>query len=392
MQSNLQLTTASVISIILYSLCFALLLKLILNSDKILSRVKSELLLLFLLAPIIKIIVPIEIIPWTKNIDVPYLLPDLVKYANLQLATIREHDITVWDVIMLALGLGMLFVLVKTMVSYIVFRRYVDMLPVVDNPLAYQILDRLGEEKGKKFLVELKWTSENASASIGGVFKPYILLPKGEMSAEELESVLRHELAHYLYGDLLIRISWCFIKIVCWWNPAVYVLDKQFEKLLEIRADENAIKNTNEEKSKNYLKALVNLSREKKVSEKGSQFCAFFQEDYGIAPQRRVKIMLARYDVSKMGVVISNLIILSTVLMLTIAMNVFIFEPKSVIPEEYERTKMVTSSEYFLVKNADGTFDMYMNGVFCATVKTDMGSDMTIYESLEEALEYEGYK
>ncbi|MBQ8730966.1 MAG: hypothetical protein IJY81_07295, partial [Lachnospiraceae bacterium] len=187
-------------------------------------------------------------------------------------------------------------------------------------------------------------------------------------------------------------ISWCFIKIVCWWNPAVYVLDKQFEKLLEIRADENAIKNTNEEKSKNYLKALVNLSREKKVSEKGSQFCAFFQEDYGIAPQRRVKIMLARYDVSKMGVVISNLIILSTVLMLTIAMNVFIFEPKSVIPEEYERTKMVTSSEYFLVKNADGTFDMYMNGVFCATVKTDMGSDMTIYESLEEALEYEGYK
>ena len=391
MQSILQLTVSSVISIILYSLCFALLLKLILDSDKILSRVKYELLLLFLLAPIIKIIIPIEILPWTKNVVVPYLLPDLLKCANYKLVTIEGNDFTVWNAVMLALVLGMLIVLIKTIVSYISFRHYVDMLPKVDNPLVYQILERLQEEKEKKTLVELKWTNESASASIGGARKPYILLPKTELSEAEWESILRHELAHYYHGDLLIRMGWCFIKIICWWNPAVYVLDRQFEKLLEIRADENAIKSTNEEKNQSYLEALVNLSRENKISEKGSEFCAFFQEDYGIAPQRRVKLMLARDDVSKASVLLSNLITLSTVLVLTVAMNVFIFEPKSKIPEDYERTKVVTSSEYFLVRNADGTFDMYMNGVFCATVKTDMGSDMAIYDSLEEALKNEGY-
>jgi len=391
MQSILQLTVSSVISIILYSLCFALLLKLILDSDKILSRVKYELLLLFLLAPIIKIIIPIEILPWTKNVVVPYLLPDLLKCANYKLVTIEGNDFTVWNAVMLALVLGMLIVLIKTIVSYISFRHYVDMLPKVDNPLVYQILERLQEEKEKKTLVELKWTNESASASIGGALKPYILLPKTELSEAEWESILRHELAHYYHGDLLIRMGWCFIKIICWWNPAVYVLDRQFEKLLEIRADENAIKSTNEEKNQSYLEALVNLSRENKISEKGSEFCAFFQEDYGIAPQRRVKLMLARDDVSKASVLLSNLITLSAVLVLTVAMNVFIFEPKSKIPENYERTKVVTSSEYFLVRNADGTFDMYMNGVFCATVKTDMGSDMAIYDSLEEALRNEGY-
>lgn len=391
MQSILQLTVSSVISIILYSFCFVLLLKLILDSDKILSRVKYELLLLFLLAPIIKIIIPVEILPWTKNVDVPYLLPGLVKGANYKLMTIGGNDLTVWNLVMLVLLLGMLTVLLKTIISYVSFRRYVDMLPKVDNPQIYQILERLQEEAGKKTFIELKWTNESASASISGVFKPYILLPKTELSMTEWECILRHELAHSLHGDLLIRMGWCLIRIVCWWNPAVYILDRQFERLLEIRADENATKNINDAKNSDYLKALISLSRENRISEEDSEFCAYFQEKYGIAPQRRVKLMLARDGVSKNGVVLSNLITLSAVLVLTVAMNVFIFEPRCEIPEDYERTKTVTCSEYFLVRNAEGTYDMYMNGVFCATVQSDMGSDMAIYDSLEEALKNEGY-
>ena len=50
---------------------------------------------------------------------------------------------------------------------------------------------------------------------------------------------------------------------------------------------------------------------------------------------------------------------------------------------------MVTEDNYFLIKNSKGTYDMYMDGIYCATIEETLGSRMKVYESLEEARKYE---
>lgn len=387
--TNFQLTITSVISIILFSFCFALFLAVMLRNDKLLSRVKYELLLLCLAAPIIKILIPVEILPWTHNINVHYVLPQIVIFINKKIAIIGERKITIWDMVLAFLFVGTIVCAVRVVVSYLVFKREVEKLPEVDNPNIYKLMDGILAEQGEKAAISLKWTSGAVTPRIFGVLKPYILIPKIEMSETELESVLRHEIAHHLHGDLVLRWCWILIKIICWWNPAVYILDGQFEKLLEIRADENAVKNQRIKVETDYMQTLVVLSTEA-AGKKSSEFCASYQEKKGISAKRRVKIMLDRSTRKRGSFLAVNMMAAICVALLAVGMNCFIFEPISRDTDDgYAEGPMASEDNSFWIKNQDGTYDMYFDGKYRTTLDDTYGSDLPIYDSLEEALKYE---
>ena len=392
MQAILQLTITSVISMLLFSLCFAALLDVILKFDKLLCKIRYELLFVCMIVPIIKMIIPMEVLPWTHNITVPYILPEAVRFMNKEII-IAGTKITLWSLVLGVLALGALVNAVRVIYSYGRFKQYVKMLPNVEDSDIYELVEKILAEKGKKASIILKWIGKEKSAKIGGFLQPYILMPNREYSGAQLESILRHEIAHYVKGDMLIRLGWIIIKIICWWNPAIYMLDMQFEKLLEIRADENAIKDVHNDVSCDYMETLINAAKETN-KEEGAEYCISFLKEEGISLKRRVKLMLDREEKTRSSFFLINFVSTACIIALTIAMNVFIFEPRGKLPEveNFVGSKVVTSSEYFLVRNADGTFNMYMNGTYCATVREDGRSNMSVYESLEEALRYEEIK
>lgn len=386
----MQLTVTSVMSMVFFSLCFAVLLEVILRCDKLLVRIKYELLLACMVVPVLKIIVPTEVLAWTHNVLVTRALPDIVKAVNKDAVVIAGSKITFWNLVLAVMLAGALIKAVVVMCSYLLFRRFVNKAPIVEDVRAEMLVKKIVGEQKRDVKIVLKRTKEGESPRISGFLHPCILLPDEKYSEMELECILRHEIAHWMCGDMIIRLGWIMIKILCWWNPAVYILDNQFEQLLEIRADENAVKTLNNDSGCDYMETLVKVANGVKVQGKGNNYCASFREKRGIPVQRRVKLMLGRDGLSCVSVLISNLAGAACLISLAVVMNVVIFEPKGETPvvENYEGSKTVTSSDYFLVKNADGTFDMYMGGVYCATVKTDLGSDMGIYNSLEEAMEY----
>ncbi len=390
MQAILQLTLTSVISMLLFSLCFAALLEVILRFDKLLCKIKYELLFVCMIAPVIKMIIPMEVLPWTHNVTVPYILPEAVRFINKEIIIIAGTKITLWSLVLGVLALGALVNAIRVIYSYVCFKRYVNMLPKVDDSSVYKLVEKILAEKGKNTSITLKWIGRENSPKIGGFLRPYILIPKKEYSRAELESILRHEIAHYVKGDMLIRLGWIIIKIICWWNPVVYMLDIQFEKLLEVRADENAVKNVHNNVSCDYMETLISAAQGTNKKEESAKYCVSFLKDEGVSLNRRVKLMLDRGE-KKRGFFIINFVSTACIIALTVAMNIFIFEPRGKLPEveNFEGSTVVTNSEYFLVRNADGTFNMYMNGTYCATVRADMRSNMAVYESLEEALRYE---
>lgn len=390
---NYQMTVTSIFSIMLFNFCFVILLAIVLENKKLLSKVKYELLMVCMFVPVIKILVPMELLPWTKNVNVPYVLPEIVKFINKKLAVIGGHEITVWSLVLCILAAGILVNGCWMVISYASFRHDLKLLCKVEDPEVYETANEILSEQGKKISIDFRWIGEGEIAKVTGLRKPIIMLPKKDMSKEELESVLRHEIAHYLHGDLWIRMGWVLIRIVCWWNPAVYILDRQFEQLIEIRADKNAIKNVDVETSNYYMETIVKVTQDLMKhcnSAENGKFSASFKEKRGLTARDRILLILGREKGSRWSHMLANLVTMTCIILLTIAMNVFIFEPKGKLPDEnYEKTEMLSGENGFLIENEDGTYDLYYQGRYCISVDDDLGSNMPIYKSLEEALKYE---
>ncbi len=388
MSTYLQLSFTSIGSIVVFSMCFALMLAIVMKSDRILSKVKYELLLLCLVAPIMRFLIPVEVLTWTQNINISYVLPQITAFLYKNVV-IGEYTRTRWQFAWSVITLISVVSVLCTAIGYVRVRWMVNGLQTADSKTINKLVDRILKEKGKHTKITVKWANMTQSPLVFGVIHPTILMPKAELSERELENVLRHELAHCFAGDLLIRLGWKLIKAFCWWNPAVYWIDSQLERLLEIRADENATVGRADQQQDEYMKTLVEMSKYQSVKE-ASIYGTAFQEKQGLSSKRRINIILSRIERGGVDFAITNVTLSALLIILTIAMNCLIFEPVNrQIEPESDYSTMVTEENCFLIRNAEGTYDMYYNGIHCATLESSEGTRLVIYNSLEEALEHE---
>ena len=93
-----------------------------------------------------------------------------------------------------------------------------------------------------------------------GYFKPIILFPLGainQLSQQEVEAVLAHELAHIYRNDYLLNIIQSFIEIIFYYHPAVWWISANIRTERENCCDDIAVKICGS--SITYVKALVTL-------------------------------------------------------------------------------------------------------------------------------------
>ncbi|MCP3932360.1 MAG: M56 family metallopeptidase [Bacteroidetes bacterium] len=93
-----------------------------------------------------------------------------------------------------------------------------------------------------------------------GYLKPVILLPVGavnQLSTEQVEVILAHELAHIHRKDYLLNIIQSFIETLLYFNPAVWWISATIRTERENCCDDTAIAICGN--SLAYAKALVNL-------------------------------------------------------------------------------------------------------------------------------------
>ncbi len=379
----------------MFSMLFAILLVVVMKSDKLLGKVKYELLLICMAAPVMKILIPIEHLPLTWNVNVPHVLPKVTIFLSKIVFSVGDRAIRLWHVILIAVLLSSLLNTIRVLLSYRLFLLEKTGLPEVRDGKVYELLNTVLSQKGKAVNFKLRWTGEEDTPAVYGLFRPTILLPKRELSETELICVLEHEVAHFLHGDLVIRFLWILIKSFCYWNPAVYILDNQFEKILEIRADENALKGKAVTFRKQYMETIVALSTE--LPKKGKSFSATFYKGSGLPARKRIEIIHHRTKRTTGEVIGINLVTSCSLILLAVAMNCLIFEPRGEVPEGannevYVSVEEATANNNFFIKNENGTYDMYVDGIYRTTLDSTLGSRIPVYENKEEALKYEEIK
>lgn len=91
-----------------------------------------------------------------------------------------------------------------------------------------------------------------------GYFKPLILIPIGllnNLSREEVEAIISHELAHVKRRDYLVNILQSFMELLFFFNPAVLWISRLIREERESCCDDLAVLNTNNKAG--YIRALV---------------------------------------------------------------------------------------------------------------------------------------
>ncbi len=142
-------------------------------------------------------------------------------------------------------SMAYLFLLIIPVTKYIRNYRYVRVVrsvglskPSIDWRM---FVKRISEQMGIQKTVKL-WVSEMISSPVTvGFLKPIILIPVAainNLSTQQLEAVLLHELAHIRRADYLFNLVITFIRTILYFNPFVLLFSKLIEREREKSCDE----------------------------------------------------------------------------------------------------------------------------------------------------------
>ena len=98
-----------------------------------------------------------------------------------------------------------------------------------------------------------------ASPFITGIFRPMLILPKTELSEEQLHNILRHEMTHFKRHDILYKWFAEFVKCIHWFNPIVWYVSKQIAAECEISCDMSVTKNMTGSEEMSYVSTILSL-------------------------------------------------------------------------------------------------------------------------------------
>lgn len=127
----------------------------------------------------------------------------------------------------------------------------------------------LKEEYGiRRHVLLYQGDSEDSSMTFG-MIRPVIICSK-EIGSLEAELLTRHELVHIRRLDACWKILMECVTYLHWWNPVMWKLNREIDRVCEMSCDETAMFGRTEEEVKRYLLLLIEESQMKKEPAKVS--------------------------------------------------------------------------------------------------------------------------
>ena len=236
-----------------------------------LRRVGAPVLVVFYLLSVGRMVLPVEF-PFSREVPLRSWFSTAV-----QAVCIEEHQLVDfgWTWAQAACvcwaAVGIILLLWFSFRYWRAVRRMTQSL--ARDPLAEEILQSIRKESKRSLKVQV-FRSERASTPMGvGIFRRKIILPCGEIPAQELEYILRHEYTHFLHGDLWVKLLTQVYCCLFWWNPLVYLLRRDLPQILEIRCDMAVTRDYTVSQKAEYLQTIVNsLKRMGKERDTSRQF------------------------------------------------------------------------------------------------------------------------
>lgn len=146
--------------------------------------------------------------------------------------------------------------------SYLLYRRQVMVYGQSSRELS-SLCRSLSKELGISRPVPVRTYAKAGSPMVIGFFRPILVLPDMDYRQEALEFILRHELIHLKRHDIFWKLLFVAANALHWFNPIIYLMQKEAVVDMELSCDEQVIRHAGFENRKAYTETLLStLSRQ----------------------------------------------------------------------------------------------------------------------------------
>lgn len=169
-------------------------------------------------------------------------------------------DITMLDIVTLVWIIGSLIFIFVHLISYSHYKRQVlkNGKMIKETRILSQIF-RLRRELHISRTVCVMEYDEAESPMIIGFIKPVLVLPKEQYNSEDLFFILKHELVHFKRGDVYLKLLFVTANAVHWFNPIIWIMQKEAVIDMELSCDERVTQGTSFALRKAYTETLFSM-------------------------------------------------------------------------------------------------------------------------------------
>lgn len=169
-------------------------------------------------------------------------------------------DITMLDIVTLVWIIGSLIFISVHLISYSHYKRQVlkNGKMIKETRILSQIF-RLRRELHISRTVCVMEYDEAESPMIIGFIKPVLVLPKEQYNSEDLFFILKHELVHFKRGDVYLKLLFVTANAVHWFNPIIWIMQKEAVIDMELSCDERVTQGTSFALRKAYTETLFSM-------------------------------------------------------------------------------------------------------------------------------------
>ena len=299
--------------------------------------------------------IPVEF-PFTKTVLLAKLYPPIIWFFRLELLNFASYTIHTYDVLLLIWGIGFIYRIHRLWQQYKTFTAALHSLPV-NIPLLNRckkiLCYEFSADDSPKKIVILQ-SCYISSPFITGFFKPVIVLPDIDFTDNELRYILSHEVQHFKFRDMFLKLNIEIIASLFWWNPVIHLLKHQVNNLLELRVDTAISINWSTQQKVDYLQCLANIY-ERSSNQKYQQLVIGFSKE-------NRDFILVRADslfYKKKTLCHSVTFAMLSLVWVLISFSL-VFEPYSISPDVEKNTFALTDDCYIML-DSDGQYYLYMD-------------------------------
>jgi len=374
--------TISVFSVIMSIVCSSIILFaasfLVSHSGK----VRWGLIFLILGLGFTRLLLPVEI-RVAREVREDTIYPQLYALAQKEWFA----GLTIGEMLLIIWGIGLLVLFFVFLKNVKEIREVTERsVPAVAGDRLFELCEKAKAELGYAGKVRVAVTREMDTAVSVGVFAPNILIPKETLEFEdpELCGVLKHELTHYLRGDIGKQRLLNGMQCLFWWNPVVHYLKGCMENMMELECDEKACSGMTEEDRRAYLRAITKTLRAGK--QKRPKLGMGYWKNTPVAFLKR-RFQEVLHPVERYSN--ATTYFLAAVCMIIFCMSYSIILQPAFMPEELEDSKVTsvrltdgkTSVSEFLIKMPGGNY-LYVSDLLGEKVIKESDIQHTPYSEL----------
>lgn len=218
---------------------------------------------LWTLIPVPHRILP-SVIAISGNLDPVYTSSSSTTTSELPLQVGPTNNGVDWELIIeqaavlwLLVAVGLIIWNVWRLLHY---RRQFEQVSNEVNGHLQQIAQDADRLAGVTSEVRLLVSSLVQSPMLVGFFRPTIVLPSEHLPDNDAQFILTHELTHFRRRDLWKKFLVNMIQCIHWFNPIVYLLNRDFAYWLETSCDEEVVSSLNYVQRKEYGYLLINYA------------------------------------------------------------------------------------------------------------------------------------